>query len=321
MEYFFITKLFHFKLNKILNRGITIKDDIRLSNSRNRVEDNIGDIFIKNLIGELEYDNLLNCHYIYAVGNIEENMDDENKRISLINYYLAFSQIFCNSLWLIRDNSVNNESGFLCIKKGNKIHSVTSNMRTALFLNSSGEYKEEEFTDEEIKKINISLIRFFNIGFDKTTMVTEELRKMYNNSNRLERFFYFLQGARTQGFIPNRIALYCTMLETILSTDTIEISHKIAERAAKIIGQDYEERLNIFTIIKDAYSIRSSAVHGDKLKKQFRELDKLCEISKGIDDVLRNLILYLLNNEEILQLFLKRDNNNLNQWFNELIFK
>nr|WP_246869798.1 hypothetical protein [Priestia megaterium] len=70
----------------------------------------------------------------------------------------------------------------------------------------------------------------------------------------------------------------------------------MAERVALILGTSKETKIEYFKLIKGAYNYRSTLVHGQYLKG---EEEALVSISKGLDDVLRQL---LVANHEIFSM-------------------
>lgn len=322
MKFYFIASIYNLKIDKVMNRGINVIEGIRLSNSKARLDSYIDDFF-EILAGKLEVDELYDKPFLYYEGVIERedlNIEEGEDRLKFLDKYLKLSQIFSSNLWIIMDNSVTVQQGFLYIKNSDDSpHSMTSNMRTPLFFNAQAENQTVIFKNEEITELASKMKKLNNEYVEKEN---DEMSLIINTiSNRIERFGYFLQTTRTQTHLPNRIAMYCTLLETLLSTDKDEITHKIAERLARIIGENYAERLEIFTFIKQAYAVRSSAVHGDKLPKKYRNIDKVKEMSVKFDDYLRLLYVYILSDEKANQLFKDDNNDNLNEWLNEIILK
>ncbi len=59
-------------------------------------------------------------------------------------------------------------------------------------------------------------------------------------------------------------------LETVLSTGRDEITHKIAERVALIIGNDPSQRNDACELVKKHYATRSKLVHGAARPKKGR---------------------------------------------------
>lgn len=231
MEYRFISKLYYFNLESKLNKGIQVLENVRISNSNFRVESLFGDPFFQVLIGKLEYDALLDSSFIYATGNLN-SQPDESERLDIIDQYLRISQHFCSGLWLVKDNSVNNESGFLYINSDDS-QSASSNMRTSLFLNSYGEYAETNFSEEEVK----TAIKIMNSIFENTAEDIREIKDnrsmLYNKTTRIERFNYFLQVARAQEHLPSRITLYCSYLKLCYRRIQVRLPIKLLKELLK----------------------------------------------------------------------------------------
>jgi Apea-like HEPN len=322
MKYFFVSKVHGLEINRTLNKGIQVIDNLRLSNSRKRIESKADDFFI-DLVGMIEYDSLLSGPYLYAEGEYDlyEEKDRED-RLELLNYFMRLSQTLPNALWTIKDNSVKTELGFLYVYDQDKeLHfqqaTVSSNTRASYFLNSHCENANTNFTFDEISEC----LSNYTLIFDQNTADLEHSEAagiITTKANRIERFIYFLQSARTQSFLPNRISSYCTALETLFSTDNQEISHKMSERIARIIGEDFPSREKVFKFMKTAYSVRSSYVHGDKLHKKYRDIEEQSKISSELDEYVRQLYNFITSDDEIVPIYLRDNQDELIQYFNKI---
>ena len=79
-------------------------------------------------------------------------------------------------------------------------------------------------------------------------------------------------------------------LEILYQIGNMELSYKLAMRAAHYLGEDAEKRNSIFQEVKTLYTIRSSIVHGNKMGKL--ELRQVYE--RGFD-LARNTLLKILS--------------------------
>ncbi|MGF9603565.1 hypothetical protein ABEW95_17395 [Bacillus subtilis] len=318
MKFYFLASIDGLKLNRVHNKGINIIGGIRLSNSKIRL-DKIIDDFFEEAVGGLEIDELYNKPYVYYEGNIEDSINKE-KSLSILDYYLKMAQIFSNSLWLIKDNSVSVQQGFIYFKNEGKPHLVSSNVRTPVFFNSKGQREQVGFTNEELRWIADFIS---GMNYEYAEKANDEMSMLVSTiSNRIERFNYFLQSTRVETHLPSKISMYCTLLETLLSTDKEAITHKISERLARILGNNHQERIEIYDFIKSAYDVRSSTIHGSKLNKKYKNIDKIKELSSKFDDYIRSLFVdHILSDEKLNRLYTEDDNEKLNVWFKELILK
>lgn len=88
-------------------------------------------------------------------------------------------------------------------------------------------------------------------------------------------------------------------LESLCSTDTTEVTHRIAVTCAVLLGSTQGERKKIYKEAKDLYGIRSRVVHGSGQRVTKEEL-------KRIEQLARRLLRYVLK-DDVLQKFRTRD--------------
>src|SRR5690606_7167809 len=103
-----------------------------------------------------------------------------------------------------------------------------------------------------------------------------------------------------------KISFYIVALEALFSDieNTDAISYKIRYRIPKFLERIASEREDIFNKLKLAYSVRSSYLHGDMLKKGYKLYDQLKPISNFMDSLLREIVVLLLNDDNKLQIIL-----------------
>jgi len=321
-EYRFITKLHNIKLDSKMNKGKKIDDLSRISNSYENFLELFNNVDFKSKIGELEFNAFQNSTYLYQKVTFEDKeriFDDESTRIHFLDYQLSKVQAFLNMLWLVKDNGITVENGFLHIKHEDNGNSISSNGLFVSPSNSLGEKEIVTFTKEEI---DLAIKYYKTLDF---TEVNERLNKgieklrtenpLLKKYNRLERALYFIQVARNESVLPIRIMHYCTILETLFSTDNREISHQVSERFARFLGENSEERKGLFKLVKTAYSVRSKAVHGQPVNQ---DLKTLKNISMDIDCSLRKFFIKVLNNNDIVEQF-EQNNEQLQNYFLDLV--
>lgn len=310
----FVSKLYNIKFDQHLGKGIHIGNDMLISDNNKFIRK----YFLDNIIyaiGRIEYDDLQKGSFVYAIKEFDEDKIDT---LNLLNNYLILMQLFFNTMWLRKDNSVNIEMGY--IWETTPPYETSSNSRTPYFSNSEGETSETIFTKKEIKEICKIMQKKLSIdgsSFEEWGLLEERPGRMEptKNNNRLELSFFLLQIARSISYIPAKIAGYCSIFETLLTIDSAEISHKISERTAMLIG-DPSERMGIYNAVKKAYSIRSNYIHGElpsKGEQYFKDISKEC------DSILRRLLLKILGNKELQGLLVDSNNEKLNEWFIQLV--
>jgi len=101
------------------------------------------------------------------------------------------------------------------------------------------------------------------------------------------------------------------MLECLLSTSRNEITHKLSERAAILLGKTPENRIEIYNDFKKIYSQRSKIVHGDGVPKKgtlnwdsYIISTKLSivpqNLTKKLIDYAFQLLVIIINNKAIM---------------------
>jgi len=88
-------------------------------------------------------------------------------------------------------------------------------------------------------------------------------------------------------------------LESLCSTDAIEVTHRIAVTCAVCLGSTHGERKRIYKEAKDLYGIRSRVVHGSGYRVTKEEV-------KRIEQLSRRLLRYVLR-DNVLPNFRTRD--------------
>ena len=140
---------------------------------------------------------------------------------------------------------------------------------------------------------------------------------MEKGFSRVGRALMFIKHGREARNLAYKITNYCSALETIFTTDSAELSHKLAERVAFFL-QDEKQKIDVFNLVKSAYSIRSKLTHGDTLKPT--QIDKIPNISIQTDELLRIVINKILNDSILLKV-IDGTNQEIDDYFNGLIFK
>ena len=237
---------------------------------------------------------------------------------------------FLLGLWFVSDNSV-------CVSTCRTIDTDTGaigeSTRHILYSNSEGLYTPTKFSVSSLTKAFefISLIRSLRENEDHDLQLYNETNEQQNstqvgnsnfiaynkNMNRLSRALRFLEYARANSFLPQKISFYVCVLECLFTSDPGEITHKICERATLFIGGTAAEKLDNFQMIKKAYKIRSAYFHGSYLKDG-GDFVSLRNLSSRLDAFLRPLLATAIStNKETFLL----PADKLTEKFNEMIFR
>lgn len=102
---------------------------------------------------------------------------------------------------------------------------------------------------------------------------------------------FFWQAQGTIYFDPAFI-LYLTALEALLLTGGVELSHKLSERVAYLMGNDYRDRIELYNSVREAYDVRSSLAHGERPTLSTEHIERLMfSTAKTVRDCIRKVLL------------------------------
>ncbi|MGE6376597.1 hypothetical protein [Peribacillus muralis] len=323
MKYRFVTKLYNLQLNNILRKGKRVGRG-RISNSFDNFKSIFDNqVFIKGF-GSVEFNEFEDGVYYYEVGEVKDlrdKFDKEPNHIDYLNYLMSKVRLFQYALWMVKDNSVNTELGFLQIYTNEPADGTLTN--NGLFDNcttSEGDYKAEIFNPNEIEKA----IEYLQYIKDPNTTNLETAKKMILTSNPLSkengrpgRAFHFLSTARSEATLPIKAIYYSTILECLFTSDSSEVTHKVSERFAHYLGDNFQERMGYYHLAKNIYKIRSKAVHGQAVKDKPEEMKV---VLKGIDAAIRTIFIGWVMSDEKYSVFGLK-NEEFDKWFTELILK
>lgn len=257
----------------------------------------------------------------------ENSLLDMKEREIIVNNYYALLQTFSNALWFIKDNSVT--PYFSSISSDSMIEPVLLR-RNVFYTNSETNYVNTTFSNLEIEEA----MKWFGI-LDQflMKMETKKVNSLTNMSNYItfdissfQRAYYFLDIARKTDFLPAKITSYISILESLFSVKG-DNTHKVAERTAALIGNNDNERIQIYRDIVSVYDIRSKYVHGSEIKHSTHEL--MPNTSKKLDSIVRKVLIEMFSNHADLNYKNKRDKKkassknaeDVDKWFTELVLR
>jgi hypothetical protein len=232
----------------------------------------------------------------------------------LLAILIWIDTLFKNA-WLVRDHAMECDAAFLRVARSSE--SVwCSNFLASRSSLSSGDFdavidmsleelqawrKKHDAVESYLHEKDSSPVRFM-------------MEKGYARSGRA---MQFVHSARKTADVAFKIANYCSALETLFTTESTELAHKLSERLAFFLSQLGQDRLNVFTTIKSAYTVRSKLVHGDTLKAS--QIEELPSLSMRCDNYLR-LVLNAIFESPPLQNVFDSHNQAIEEYFTGLIF-
>jgi len=262
--------------------------------------------------------------FIYS----ETEIDTKNKTVDQINNELlawASSNLdhvlnFLIFLWLTKDNSIL-VYGSLIMIPGIKKCLIHSNIKSVTYT-CDGKVRQTHFSRSEMQyaidiyqkyaeistvsdsgvHLNAAKIEIHKDENGRFKFATEDktdVRK-YSSYNCIDRSIHFLHIARRERLPAFKISFYVPILESLFTTDSFAVTHKVCERVSLYLEQEKEKREELYDFINKVYQTRSTFLHGQKFSE-----DALNEIVQNdhavrLDEIVRaSLLMIMLCDYEI----------------------
>lgn len=270
---------------------------------------------LKEYAGSIEFEHLTQANHIIHGNFIDEVFDSNKTSAQALYVWLLWLDMLVFSSWLVKDNCIQCEMAF-CNKYTRKTYSEWSNNSLmTLFTTSSGvRWVDTEFSQQELIEWESKNDKLQNyLDKNNSTIFDSFIDSKYS---RYGRAYSFIKSARRELNPAMKIAHYCSALESLFSTDSSELSHKLSERVAIFLKDYGYDPLVVFDDIKKFYNIRSKVTHGDSLKTS--KVDSLPDESSKLDGYLRRIMNEILESEHLTNIF-DREKNSFENYFKEKI--
>lgn len=245
----------------------------------------------------------------FADGYTQTVVDEFGTRLTFA--FLRVIQDYVERLWFLEDNSVYLRDGFLYTYDHEISDGCTFKASlSAIYSKANGIIEPSVFSLESLASLSSGMfvISAENISpeIENYKDATQSHFWKKNKVERKLRAWGYILLARSQSQTPLKMMLYTMALESLLGTSTTELSHRLAERSAIMLGTTKEEKIEIYTTIKKSYDNRSTIAHGDLLKEDPIFAERVIKI----DDYLRKLMSYEepfnMDNSEIDKFFMEK---------------
>ncbi|WP_420153553.1 hypothetical protein [Siphonobacter sp.] len=302
---------------------IIFHDSLITTNVMEILEDLPSDVDVFDAIGSIFGQKLVENPVMFLIGD-SSWATPSNDLLEINAKFFGYLQFIISSLWFIKDNGASVTECYSITFPD----FVACNRSDVLYSNSSGEFRPTKFNKEdfdqalqilpkiaEIKKIENAVTLQQPEGMSVGMRVDEMSLLPYNQLERLSRSLHFLHLARSTSILPLKISFYIAILECLFTSDKTEVTHKVTEAATLFVGGDFETKKGNFELVKTAYGIRSSYVHGQHLEKKHSTREFLMNISNKMDSFLRELYRKAIDNQELFKL----SDKDYRQYFRDMI--
>jgi hypothetical protein len=310
----------HFTTDGIPESGLELEENFRLGYDPEVLRAFIETFKFKIQIGLFEVRVLTeNRNYAYALTRYQDSDTTPEVGTAFVRSFTIRSQLFQLALWMVKDNSCNTSAAFLAIReKGGQLQYI-SDRTNVIYFNTECRFAETHFTEAELKRA-IEFFHHFDRVIPKVVQnVADTQRSALTHDSRIGRSLFFVQAGRAQNEIGLKSAFYSMAFESLFSTDTTGVNHRVAERAALFITDPGgQKRRDVYRDVHDLYNFRSLVVHGSPIKG--KDLEKLLGLVKRCDEHLRETFTKITEDTTLAALFSKHDPDAVREHFFERLF-
>ena len=300
MEALFLTALNNMTIPGLFGRGFRLSETQLVTNEAG-VVNGLFTIPLQVCAGRLEIEALMKAGAVlYSIEDFKPSADAEAEAETRLNDHLFFTRAFLMCLWLVKDNGVTSELGFFEYPYKSHEAKVSSNFLSASFFDTWGRRVPQQFSRDELEQARSFLHNFLGVNRQEFQFILPH-PTIPLDTTRFERAWLFAQVARNASSLDMKISHYITCMESLLSTDSAELSHKLSERVALLLGRQSDDRKHIYAIMKTAYNIRSKTVHGDKLSS--KDVERAAELSTACDNFLRQTLVKIWSSPKLVEVF------------------
>lgn len=315
MQFHMIQELHYVTFPDLVEPNAMIEQlGLHLTTNRPKVEQLVNEHFT-GVLGDLHLAELFRQKaYLIMQANAGIPGMDEGMAHGTTHTQVMQSMLFLQSLWLVKDNSVNAGPVYFAARKNFGGDKWTHDTPPYWFFTADCRLRETAFSKAELEEA----IRLYRASSENSSKAPYDAYHPGPSAaaveSRIGRALLAVRSARALDDIGLKVAFYCVSFEALLSTDKDAVAHRIAERAAVLIGTP-ADKVTIYRDIKKLYDGRSKVLHGSQLKE--KDLNALFDRVTKCDDYLRRTLRRLLLEEGLRQLFTKDNTEEIDNYFLE----
>lgn len=293
MKHTFAALLHDIEISEHLGSGDKINDHLKITNDKSK----ISTLFTRDhrlVIGEMEASALTSgAPVVYSECELPQGMTQQEFLLTCI-YEI---QSFLMTTWIIQDNSINCEIGFVFYENGPAVN-VSSNFVAHLYSTAEGIKTHIKLSREQLREMRCLHREALRAPEHPYKIPPSQLTSKHP---RVTRAIFMVNSARGTPDIAMKVAHYCTAFETLFATTQTELAHQLSERIACYLHSEPSERLIAYRKMKQAYALRSKVVHGATVKAG--KMDDAVSTAKFCDETARSIFRKVLMNPAGMELF------------------
>ncbi|WP_456293056.1 hypothetical protein [Pseudomonas sp. AK106] len=249
------------------------------------------DVSFKHFAGQIEYQHLRDSdHLVVCRPEDTPIWSRYDHSEPLLLAWLVWVGWLIEDSWLVKDNAIGCELAHCNLKNDGKVF-WTSNGLYSTLSKANGEALVPTTFDasELLMWNNVSSELRGHLHAKGFSIKQSPVSKA---SSRFDRFLSFMTSSRKIAYPSLKIAQVCSALESLFSTSTGELTHRLSERVAHFLGGSAEAMEGRYQFMKKAYAIRSQVTHGSHIRQS--DIEASPEISEGLMNICREIVFLVL---------------------------
>ena len=212
----------------------------------------------------------------------------------ILHMWLVFVEWALQDSWLVKDNCFVCEIAYCRLKELGAVSWANNNLYAQASTTHGFRDVIVQFDRAELElwasKGVLLRSRLHETGYSFVKPVTDR------GVTRFARFLSFVYIARCASLPAMKISQMCSALESLFSTTTTELTHRLSERVSFFIGGSPVEMESNYQFMKKVYAVRSQVTHGAPVSKSLA--GEIPSLSETMLDLLRVITFKILEDDD-----------------------
>lgn len=294
-KFVFVSAFRNLSIKDRLEDPFTLLPGVDISNLDAAKQDLLDDDQIVSMIGLVEADHLINSPNIVFCEFEKDDLLGDDIEASLVVLLMWVKSLF-RSAWVLFDHNMDCESAYLLHYVDDKLVRCTSNFLAQRSTRADCTFNDLSLTLDDLRRWEEIHHRIESYLHTKQSGSPFRFL-MEKGYCRSARALQFVESARASPNVGFKVAHYVSAFEALVSTSSAELSHRLSERVAFLLGNYGHSRAEVFREMRRAYDIRSKLVHGDSLSQS--KIETISEASRCCDAYLREIMQLMFGDEDL----------------------
>lgn len=294
----FISTLRYLSVTDKIDGSFQLLPGIDLVNDKKRISEILDDEF-RMIAGFIESHHFDDANHIVFCEFDERIFGHKCGSNQALTTWIAWLDMLISDAWLVKDHAIVCEIAYMKMEDGKHSEWSNNNIQKSSSLSSGAKQQDVTFNLNELETWESKSHQLQAYLYEKNSTLFDSF--VDKKFSRIARSLYFISSARKELHPAIKISHYCSAFESLFSTDSVELSHKLSERIAIFLKAFEFDPLIVFDEIKSFYTIRSKVTHGDSISD--KKSKHMSVLSEKCDNYLRYIINAIIDDKNLKGIF------------------